>query len=410
MLLNYLFVAFFLVGSLVALGHVVLTGDTQLLTDLVNSTFDASVQGFELALALTGVLAFWLGMLNIAQESGAMQRISRTIAPVLGAFFPSVPKDHPAMSHIFMNISANLLGLNNAATPMGLKAMDQLQTLNPHKEKASDAQIMFIIISASGLTLIPTSIMAYRMQAGAANPSDVFLPILMATLTSTLVGVTLTCLKQRISLLQPKIGRLLLGVALFLALIVVAWKFLPADRFSKFSSALSASILLLVICSFLISGLRARINVYEAFIRGAKGGFRTAITIVPYLVAILVAIAFFRTSGAMQYVIASFTWVFSHLGLEVGWVDALPTMIMKPFSGGASAGLMVDAMNQFGADSLVGRIACSAQGATDTTMYIIALYFGSVRVSRTRYTLGYSLLADLAGLTVSVPICYLFFQ
>lgn len=410
MLLNYLFIAFFLAGSCLAGIHVLVTGNTELFSLLVQSTFDASKQGFELSLALTGVLAFWLGMLNIAQESGLMERLSRRVAPTLGAFFPSVPQNHPAMSHIFMNISANLLGLDNAATPMGLKAMEQLQILNPKKEEASDAQIMFIVLNASGLTLIPTSIMAYRMMAGAQNPSDVFLPILMATLISTVVGVSLTCLKQKISLAQPRILGLLAGILVFLLGIVALWKYLPSGTFSRVGSLLSSLILLSIICLFLISGLRNKINVYEAFIQGAKGGFQTAVSIIPYLIAILVAIAFFRTAGGMQYISDFFQWIFSLVGWNTAWVDALPTMIMKPFSGSASRGLMVDAMNQFGADSLVGRIASSSQGATDTTMYIIALYFGAVRISRIRYTLSYSLWADLSGLVASVPICYLFFS
>ena len=409
MFLNYLFIGFFVVGIATGLISAALQGNAGVLTDMVQATFSSATNAFEIALALTGVLCFWTGLINIAKESGVTERLSRAVGPTLGALFPSVPKGHPAMSHIFMNVSANILGLDNAATPIGLKAMEELQTLNPHKERASNAQIMFIVLNASGLTVIPTSIMAYRMQAGAANPADVFLPILLATLLSTLTAVLLVGLRQRINLLQRPLVKLWIGLALFLGVVFCGFKFLPQETFRTVSSVVSAVTLLGIIAYFMISGLRRRINVYNAFIDGAKEGFGTAVSIIPYLVAILVAVGVFRASGAMQWLIDGMRYCVGAMGLENGWVEALPTMLMKPLSGSGARGMMVDVMNTYGADSLVGRIACSAQGSTDTTLYVVALYFGAVKIARTRYTVGYSLIADLVGLVSCIPICYLFF-
>lgn len=409
MFLNYLFIAFFVVGIAIGVCYALGTGNSEILSEMVQATFNSSKTAFELALALTGILCFWLGIMNIGKESGLMQRISHAIAPVLGALFPSIPKTHPVLGNIFMNVSANLLGLDNAATPLGLKAMEQLQELNLNKQQASDAQIMFIVLNAGGLTLIPTSIMAYRMMSGAANPSDIFLPILLATLLSSLTGVLAVCIKQKIKLLQPALLLLASAIFLFISLIIAGWWWLPAPLFRTTSQAVSAGVLLSIILLFMLSGWRKKINVYEAFISGAKEGFSTAISIVPYLVAMLVAIGIFRASGGMQLLIEGLRWIVLQLGLSADWVEALPTMLMKPLSGSGARALMVDAMNTYGADSLVGRIACAAQGATDTTLYIVALYFGAVRITRTRYTVSYSLLADAVGLIACIPICHLFF-
>lgn len=409
MLLNYIFIGFFLVGIGFGLISALVSGNGEVLTNMVQATFDSSKTAFEISLALTGILCFWMGLMNVAKESGLMERLSKAVAPSLSALFPSIPKDHPAMGQIFMNISANLLGLDNAATPLGIKAMEQLQELNPDKKRASNAQIMFIVLNASGLTIIPTSIMAYRMMSGAENPSDIFLPILLATLLSTLTGVTAVCLRQRINLWQPHLLRLGGAILLFLLLVLAGWYWLPTETFRIASSVVSSLILLLIIAGFIFSGWHKKINVYQAFIEGAKGGFSTTVTIIPYLVTILVAIGIFRASGGMEMISEGLRWLMQSVSLPTDWVEALPTMLMKPLSGSGARGLMVDAMTTYGADSLTARIACAAQGASDTTFYVVALYFGAVKITQTRYTVGYSLLADAVGLLSCVPICYLFF-
>ncbi len=410
MVLNYIFIGFFFIALVMGLIHLLLTGDFSLFEAMMQSTFDQAKNGFEISLYLTGVLSLWLGFMRIAERSGLMQRIARRTSPVLSCLFPSVPGDHPALGHAFMNFAANLLGLDNAATPLGLKTMESLQELNDRKERASDAMIMFLAINASGLTVIPTSIIAYRMQAGAANPADVFLPILVATAISTIVAVITIGIKQHIDFLRRPLLVTLLSVILLIGIIVWSASALPAELFRTLSTGISSLILFTIICGFLISGMRARINVYDAFIEGAKEGFHTAVGIIPYLIAVLVGIGVFRASGAMDYLIRGMRWVVEILGGDIRFVEALPTMLMKPLSGSGARGLMVDAMQTYGADSFVGRLCCTVQGATDTTLYVVALYYGAVRVRNSRYTVGYSLLADLAGCITAVSVTYLFFS
>ncbi len=409
MVLNYLFVGFFLLALLVALVKLILTGDISVFDLMVEATFAQSKNSFEIALFLTGVLSLWLGLMKVADRSGLIDKLARFSAPVLSRLFPSIPKDHPAMGSIFMNISANLLGLDNAATPLGIKSMENLQTLNKEKDKASDAMIMFLCINASGLTLIPSSIMAYRMQAGAANPTDIFIPILIATTVSTLVAVLFVGLKQGINFLQKPLLLFFLSIIGLLGALVYMAYTVPAATFSSIGTAAASIILFSLICAFLISGIRARINVYDAFIEGAKEGFGTAITIFPYLLAMLVGIGVFRASGAMDMLMAGLRFVFESFNFDTRFVEGLPTMLMKPMSGSGARGLMVDAMQTHGADSFVGRLCCVFQGSSDTTLYVVALYYGAVKIKNARYTVGYSLLADLAGAIAAIAVTYLFF-
>lgn len=409
MVLNYIWIAFFLIAFIVAAGRLVIGGDTQVFTDIINASFASAKSGFEISLGLTGVLALWLGILKIGERGGIVQAFARMASPVFSKLFPGIPKDHPATGSIFMNFSANLLGLDNAATPMGLKAMQQLQELNPEKGSASDAMIMFLCVNASGLTLIPVTIMMYRAQLGAANPSDVFLPILLATFTSTLVAIIAVCVRQRISLFQRTLAFFLGGAILFV--VGLAWLFyaLPQDKVSLYSTLFANTLLFTIICGFIISGLRKKINVYDAFIEGAKEGFHTAVTIIPYLVAILVGVGIFRASGAMDFLIDGVRAGVAAVGLNTDFVEALPTILMKPLSGSGARGMMLDAMNTYGADSFVGRLASIVQGSCDTTFYVVALYYGSVGIRNTRYTVTCALLADLAGAIAAITMAYLFF-
>ena len=409
MVLNYIWIAFFLIAFVVATGRLVIGGDTHVFTDIINASFASAKNGFEISLGLTGVLALWLGILKIGERGGIVQAFARMASPVFSKLFPGIPKDHPATGSIFMNFSANLLGLDNAATPMGLKAMQQLQELNPKKGSASDAMIMFLCVNASGLTLIPVTIMMYRAQLGAANPSDVFLPILLATFTSTLVAIIAVCVRQRISLFQRTLAFFLGGAILFV--VGLAWLFyaLPQDKVSLYSTLFANTLLFTIICGFIISGLRKKINVYDAFIEGAKEGFHTAVTIIPYLVAILVGVGIFRASGAMDFLIDGVRAGVAAVGLNTDFVEALPTILMKPLSGSGARGMMLDAMNTYGADSFVGRLASIVQGSCDTTFYVVALYYGSVGIRNTRYTVTCALLADLAGAIAAITMAYLFF-
>ncbi len=409
MVLNYIWIAFFLIAFVVAAGRLVIGGDTQVFTDIINASFASAKSGFEISLGLTGVLALWLGILKIGERGGIVQAFARMASPVFSKLFPGIPKDHPATGSIFMNFSANLLGLDNAATPMGLKAMQQLQELNQKKGSASDAMIMFLCVNASGLTLIPVTIMMYRAQLGAANPSDVFLPILLATFTSTLVAIIAVCVRQRISLFQRTLAFFLGGAILFV--VGLAWLFyaLPQDKVSLYSTLFANTLLFTIICGFIISGLRKKINVYDAFIEGAKEGFHTAVTIIPYLVAILVGVGIFRASGAMDFLIDGVRAGVAAVGLNTDFVEALPTILMKPLSGSGARGMMLDAMNTYGADSFVGRLASIVQGSCDTTFYVVALYYGSVGIRNTRYTVTCALLADLAGAIAAITMAYLFF-
>ena len=407
--MNYIWIAFFLIAFVVAAGRLVIGGDTQVFTDIINASFASAKSGFEISLGLTGVLALWLGILKIGERGGIVQAFARMASPVFSKLFPGIPKDHPATGSIFMNFSANLLGLDNAATPMGLKAMQQLQELNPKKGSASDAMIMFLCVNASGLTLIPVTIMMYRAQLGAANPSDVFLPILLATFTSTLVAIIAVCVRQQISLFQRTLAFFLGGAILFV--VGLAWLFyaLPQDKVSLYSTLFANTLLFTIICGFIISGLRKKINVYDAFIEGAKEGFHTAVTIIPYLVAILVGVGIFRASGAMDFLIDGVRAGVAAVGLNTDFVEALPTILMKPLSGSGARGMMLDAMNTYGADSFVGRLASIVQGSCDTTFYVVALYYGSVGIRNTRYTVTCALLADLAGAIAAITMAYLFF-
>lgn len=409
MVLNYIWIAFFLIAFVVAIGKLVIGGDTAVFTEIINASFASAKTGFEISLGLTGILSLWLGIMKIGEKGGVIQAFARLAAPVFSKLFPDIPRDHPVTGSIFMNLSANLLGLDNAATPMGLKAMQQLQELNPNKESASNSMVMFLCINASGLTLIPITIMMYRAQLGAANPSDVFLPIMLATFTSTLVVILAVCVRQKINILQRNLILFFGGLGLFIGGLVWLFNSMEQEQVSLYSTLFANTLLFTIICGFIISGMRKKINVYDAFIEGAKEGFQTAITIIPYLVAILVGIGVFRASGAMDFIIQGVRFGIASIGLNTDFVEALPTMLMKPLSGSGARGMMLDAMNTYGADSFVGRLSSIVQGSCDTTFYVVALYYGSVGIRNTRYTVQCALLADLAGAIAAIAMAYLFF-
>ncbi len=409
MVLNYIWIAFFLIAFVVAVGKLVIGGDTAGFTEIINASFASAKTGFEISLGLTGILSLWLGIMKIGEKGGVIQAFARLAAPVFSKLFPDIPRDHPVTGSIFMNLSANLLGLDNAATPMGLKAMQQLQELNPNKESASNSMVMFLCINASGLTLIPITIMMYRAQLGAANPSDVFLPIMLATFTSTLVAILAVCVRQKINILQRNLVLFFGGLGLFIGGLVWLFNSMEQEQVSLYSTLFANTLLFTIICGFIISGMRKKINVYDAFIEGAKEGFQTAITIIPYLVAILVGIGVFRASGAMDFIIQGVRFGIASIGLNTDFVEALPTMLMKPLSGSGARGMMLDAMNTYGADSFVGRLSSIVQGSCDTTFYVVALYYGSVGIRNTRYTVQCALLADLAGAIAAIAMAYLFF-
>ena len=409
MVLNYIWIAFFLIAFVVAVGKLVIGGDTAVFTEIINASFASAKTGFEISLGLTGILSLWLGIMKIGEKGGVIQAFARLAAPVFSKLFPDIPRDHPVTGSIFMNLSANLLGLDNAATPMGLKAMQQLQELNPNKESASNSMVMFLCINASGLTLIPITIMMYRAQLGAANPSDVFLPIMLATFTSTLVAILAVCVRQKINILQRNLVLFFGGLGLFIGGLVWLFNSMEQEQVSLYSTLFANTLLFTIICGFIISGMRKKINVYDAFIEGAKEGFQTAITIIPYLVAILVGIGVFRASGAMDFIIQGVRFGIASIGLNTDFVEALPTMLMKPLSGTGARGMMLDAMNTYGADSFVGRLSSIVQGSCDTTFYVVALYYGSVGIRNTRYTVQCALLADLAGAIAAIAMAYLFF-
>ena len=409
MVLNYIWIAFFLIAFVVAVGKLVIGGDTAVFNEIINASFASAKTGFEISLGLTGILSLWLGIMKIGEKGGVIQAFARLAAPVFSKLFPDIPRDHPVTGSIFMNLSANLLGLDNAATPMGLKAMQQLQELNPNKESASNSMVMFLCINASGLTLIPITIMMYRAQLGAANPSDVFLPIMLATFTSTLVAILAVCVRQKINILQRNLILFFGGLGLFIGGLVWLFNSMEQEQVSLYSTLFANTLLFTIICGFIISGMRKKINVYDAFIEGAKEGFQTAITIIPYLVAILVGIGVFRASGAMDFIIQGVRFGIASIGLNTDFVEALPTMLMKPLSGSGARGMMLDAMNTYGADSFVGRLSSIVQGSCDTTFYVVALYYGSVGIRNTRYTVQCALLADLAGAIAAIAMAYLFF-
>ena len=409
MVLNYIWIAFFLIAFAIGLARLIFMGDTEVFPAMMNSTFDTSKTAFEISLGLTGVLSLWLGIMKIGEKGGVVNAVARVLSPVFTHLFPSIPKGHPVTGSIFMNVAANMLGLDNAATPLGLKAMEQLQELNPKKDTATDPMIMFLVLNTSGLTLIPVSIMVYRAQMGAAQPTDIFVPILLATFCSTLAGIIITSLYQRINLLNRTMLFTLGGMCLVVAAII--WGFAQMDKalMSTVSTSVANILLMTIITAFILAGMRKKVNVYDAFIEGAKEGFSTAVRIIPYLVAILVAIGVFRASGAMDMLTNSIKWLVAALGGNTDFVGALPTALMKPLSGSGARGMMVDAMTTYGADSFVGRLSCVFQGSTDTTFYILAVYFGSVGVRYTRHAVACGLLADLAGVIAAILICYLFF-
>ena len=409
MVLNYIWIAFFLIAFVVATVRLVLLGDTQVFPEIINSTFSSSKTAFEISLGLTGVLSLWLGIMKIGEKGGVIAMFSRLLSPIFSKLFPDIPKGHPVTGSIFMNLAANMLGLDNAATPLGLKAMEGLQELNPKKDSASNPMIMFLVLNTSGLTLIPISIMVYRAQMGAAQPTDVFVPILLATFFSTLAGIITVSIYQRINLLNRTILLFLGGMSLVVAGIIYAFSTLSRTQIDVYSTTIANVFLFFIIIGFIVAGIRKKVNVYDAFVEGAKEGFGTAVRIIPYLVAILVAIGVFRASGAMDYLIGGVENLVKLCGINSDFVGGLPTAIMKPLSGSGARGLMVDAMTTYGADSFVGRLACIFQGSTDTTFYILAVYFGSVGIAKTRHAVPCGLIADFAGIISAIFICYLFF-
>ena len=409
MVLNYIWIAFFLIAFVIATVRLVFMGDTEVFPAIMNSTFDTSKTAFEISLGLTGVLSLWLGIMKIGEKGGIINVVARVLSPVFTRLFPDIPKGHPVTGSIFMNVAANMLGLDNAATPLGLKAMEQLQELNPKKDTATNPMIMFLVLNTSGLTLIPVSIMVYRAQMGAAQPTDIFVPILLATFFSTLAGIIFTSLYQRINLINRTMLLTLGGMSAVVAAII--WGFAQMDKaqMNVVSNSVANILLMLIIVMFILAGMRKKVNVYDAFIEGAKDGFTTAVRIIPYLVAILVGIGVFRASGAMDMLVDGIKWTVAALGGNTDFVGALPTALMKPLSGSGARGMMVDAMTTYGADSFVGRLSCIFQGSTDTTFYILAVYFGSVGIRYTRHAVACGLLADLAGVIAAIAICYMFF-
>ncbi|MBQ7540618.1 MAG: spore maturation protein [Bacteroidaceae bacterium] len=427
MVLNYIWIAFFLLAAVCAVVQC-FTGNTGVFADIINSTFDNSKTAFEISLGLTGVLSLWMGVMKVGEKGGVVNVLSRVLSPLFTRLFPDIPKGHPATGHIFMNIAANMLGLDNAATPLGLKAMESMQELNVARNEAlaagkgwsrdevaerntwaSNPMIMFLVLNTSGLTIIPVSIMVYRAQMGAAQPTDVFVPILLATFVATLVGIIVVSLYQRINLLQPVLLGALGGLCALVAGVIWLFSKMDKDTMDMVSGLAANVILFTIILSFIIAGVVKKVNVYEAFIEGAKDGFQTAVRVIPYLVAILVAIGVFRASGGMDLLIGGINWGVKAAGLNADFVPALPTALMKPLSGSGARGMMVDTMNTFGADSFAGRLSCIFQGSTDTTFYILAVYFGSVGIKNTRHAVTCGLLADLAGIVAAVAIAYLFF-
>lgn len=409
MVLNYIWVSFFILAFVIALARMVFMGDMEVFPAMMNSTFDSSKTAFEISLGLTGVLSLWLGIMKIGERGGVINVLARMLSPVFSKVFPDIPKGHPVTGSIFMNMAANMLGLDNAATPLGLKAMEQLQELNTKKDTATNPMIMFLVLNTSGLTLIPVSIMVYRSQLGAAQPTDIFIPILLATFFSTVAGLIITSIYQKINLLNKVMVLTLGGMAAIVSLIIWGFGQMSKDTMNVVSTSVANILLMTIIVLFIFAGLRKKVNVYDAFIEGAKDGFTTAVRIIPYLVAILVGIGVFRASGAMDMLVDGIGWCVSAVGGDNQFVGALPTALMKPLSGSGARGMMVDAMTTYGADSFVGRLSCIFQGSTDTTFYILAVYFGSVNIRYTRHAVACGLLADLAGVVAAIAIAYMFF-
>lgn len=409
MVLNYIWIAFFVIAFVIALVKLIFMGDFEVFPEMMGSTFESSKTAFEISLGLTGVLSLWLGIMKVGEKGGMVNALARLLSPVFCKLFPDIPKGHPVTGSIFMNIAANMLGLDNAATPLGLKAMEQLQQLNTKKDTATNPMIMFLVLNTSGLTLIPVSIMVYRAQLGASQPTDIFIPILLATFFSTMAGIIITSLYQRINLLNKVMLLTVGGMSLVVAGIIWGFGQLDKDQMNIVSTTVANILLMTIIVGFILAGVRKKINVYDAFIEGAKEGFQTAVRIIPYLVAILVGIGVFRASGAMDMIIDGIKWTVGVLGGNTDFVGALPTALMKPLSGSGARGMMVDAMTTYGADSFVGRLSCVFQGSTDTTFYVLAVYFGSVGIRYTRHAVACGLLADLAGVIAAIAICYMFF-
>lgn len=409
MVLNYIWIAFFVIAFVIALVKLIFMGDFEVFPEMMGSTFESSKTAFKISLGLTGVLSLWLGIMKVGEKGGMVNALARLLSPVFCKLFPDIPKGHPVTGSIFMNIAANMLGLDNAATPLGLKAMEQLQQLNTKKDTATNPMIMFLVLNTSGLTLIPVSIMVYRAQLGAAQPTDIFIPILLATFFSTMAGIIITSLYQRINLLNKVMLLTVGGMSLAVAGIIWGFGQLDKDQMNIVSTTVANILLMTIIVGFILAGVRKKINVYDAFIEGAKEGFQTAVRIIPYLVAILVGIGVFRASGAMDMIIDGIKWTVGVLGGNTDFVGALPTALMKPLSGSGARGMMVDAMTTYGADSFVGRLSCVFQGSTDTTFYVLAVYFGSVGIRYTRHAVACGLLADLAGVIAAIAICYMFF-
>ena len=409
MVLNYIWIAFFAIAFLVALGETLFDGNLAIWSQIMEASFTSAEQAFKISIGLTGILSLWMGLMKIGERGGVIQFFGRLISPLFSRLFPGIPKGHPAMGSIFMNVSANMLGLDNAATPLGLKAMQELQSLNDKKDTATDAMLMFLVLNASGLCLIPIGVMMYRSQCGAANPTDVFIPIMIATFLATLVGIIALCLKQRINILDRVIISWIGGLTLFIGSVIGYLSTLPEEKVAEYSSFAANFLLFSLIIGFLAAGFRKKVNMYDSFIEGAKEGFKTAVMIIPYLVAVLVAIGMFRASGAMGVLTDWITSAASALGIDAEWVGALPTALMKPLSGSGSRGMMVDVMNTYGADAFVSRVASCLQGSTDTTFYILAVYFGSVGVKKTRYAVPFALLADVVGSVSAILVAYFFF-
>jgi len=410
MILNYIWIGFIFVAFIVACFQLIFNGNTQIFTDIIQGAFGSAKTGFEISLGLTGVLSMWLGIMKVGEKGGVIQIFARLVAPFFTKILPDIPKDHPALGSIFMNVSANMLGLDNAATPMGLKAMKELQEINPDKETASNPMIMFLVLNTAGLCLIPISIMVYRAQLGAANPADVFLPIMIATFIAALTGLISVAIYQKINLLDKTILGTITGLIIFIAVVIFLLSQLTKDQISQYSSLTANFLLFGIIVGFIAMAVYKKVNVYESFIEGAKEGFQVAVGIIPYLIAILVAIGIFRASGAMTMLTDGITWLVGLTGMNTDFVGALPTALMKPLSGSGARGMMVDAMTLNGADSFVGRLSCIIQGSTDTTFYILAVYFGSVGIKNTRYALACGLLADFVGIVSAILLGYLFFH
>lgn len=410
MILNYIWIGLILIAVVVGIVQFFAFGQTDIFSEILNSTFTSAKSGFEISLGLTGVLALWMGIMKIGEQAGVINQFSRVVSPFFTRIFPELPKGHPAFGSMLMNISATMLGIDNAATPLGLQAMKELQESNKDKTKASNSMIMFLVLVTSGLTLVPVSIMTYRAQLGAANPADVFLPILLATYFAAMAGLISVAIAQKINLLDKVVLGTLGGITVFVGLIIWGALSLPQETVSKWSAILAAVLLLAVIVWFIIAGIVKKVNVYDAFIEGAKDGFKVAVGIIPYLIAILVAVGMFRASGAMNLLVSGMAWFFALCGLNTDFVPALPTALMRPLSGSGARGLMVDAMMQYGADSFVGRLVSIVQGSTDTTFYILAVYFGSVKIKDTRYAVVCGLIADFFGILAAIVLGYIFFH